>query len=108
MTEAPETITIFVDYDDDGVWYELVKEGPVDADDVHYIRADIADAAIRAAVVRALEAAATFAVPIERSLIDRHTDYMDGSRSTGWRINATIRAIATDPAQVARIARGET
>ena len=106
MTEAPETITIFVDYDDDGVWYELVKEGPVDAGDVHYIRADIADAATQAAVVRALEAAALMSENVAKPMTGKvATSIWEYCRKTS---SVMIRAIASDPAQVERIAKGGT
>ena len=49
MSNAPETITIFFDEDEDGVWYELVQEGACEAEDVKYIRADLHQAAIVAA-----------------------------------------------------------
>jgi|GEM_PF-5256387 len=51
MSDAPETITIFCDEDEDGVWYELVQEGACEAEDVKYIRADLHQAAIVAAVL---------------------------------------------------------
>ena len=77
-----------------------------------FIRADIAEARVEAAVVRALEAAAA-AVQARRHHVplaireDQRNYFIDGAQKVAVAAMKDIRALASDPAQVARIAKGE-
>ena len=73
--------------------------------ETEYIRADIADAATQAAVVRALEAAALMSENVAKPMTGKvATSIWEYCRKTS---SVMIRAIASDPAQVERIAKGE-
>jgi len=102
MTETPDRIWAWYcmpEKQNDvmvGGWDEVP-----DPKETEYIRADIADAATQAAVVRALEAAAGAC-----RVVRDHPETTDEESTGALVCEQDIRAITTDPAQVARIARG--
>ena len=103
MTETPDRIWAWYcmpEKQNDvmvGGWDEVP-----DPKETEYIRADIADAATQAAVVRALEAAA-----VDCQAAGQNPEMTDEEWSGAVICAQTIRAIASDPAQVARIAKVE-